>query len=199
MHELILASQSPRRKQLLEERGFKFRTFPIEVSEIPNENLNLNEKISDLARQKAQAAARELKSLKSKEILILAADTVVVFKGQILGKPKNTADAIQTLSQLSGNSHQVITGFCLWDLSSERFVLRQCSSQVEFYDLSLADIKAYVQTGEPMDKAGSYGIQGEARQFVKEFSGSYENIVGLPVEQVEKTISENGWTLARRA
>ena len=199
MHELILASQSPRRRHILTERGFEFRTFPIEVSEIPNENLNLIDQISDLGRQKAEAAANELKLLELGEILILGADTVVIFDGQILGKPKNFDDACQTLARLSGKSHQVITGFCLWDLRPGRFILGHSISDVNFHSLTQKDIEDYVATGEPMDKAGSYGIQGEAKKFVKEFKGSYHNIVGLPIDEIEKALDENGWVIKKQS
>lgn len=199
MHELILASQSPRRKQILSERGYEFRTFPIEVSEIPNKNLNLNDQISDMAKQKAQAAAAKLKSLKSQEVLILSADTVVLFDGKILGKPKNQREAILTLGQLSGRKHHVVTGFCLWDLGSERFILSHVVSNVEFRLLGAKEIQDYVATGEPMDKAGSYGIQGKAQKFVKQYSGSYNNIVGLPIEEIEKVMLENGWIIEKKS
>ena len=197
MHELILASQSPRRKMLLEKAGYRFRTLPIEVSEIPGENLNPIEQICDWARLKAAAAVKALKLSESKDILILSADTVVVLEGQILGKPKNTTEACETLGRLSGKKHQVITAYCLWDLGPDRFILRHVVSDVEFKVLKSEEIEDYVASGDPMDKAGSYGIQGEARKFVKSFSGSFDNIVGLPVEDVDKTVTENGWSLAR--
>lgn len=197
MHELILASQSPRRKMLLEKAGYRFRTFPIEVSEIPGKNLNPIEQISEWARLKGEYAAKALKSSESGGKLILSADTVVVFANQILGKPKNPEEARRTLGLLSGKTHQVITAYCLWDLGPDRFVLRHVVSEVEFNILSTHDITRYVATGDPMDKAGSYGIQGEAGQFVKSYSGSYDNIVGLPVKDVAETLNENGWSIAK--
>lgn len=199
MHELILASQSPRRRHILMDRGYKFRTFPIEVSEIPDKNLNVMEQISDLARQKAKAARDELKLLESKDILILSADTVVLFEGEILGKPKNLENAVDMLGRMSGLKHQVVTGFCLWDLGPDRFILGQEVSNVVFRALTKEEIVEYVNTGEPMDKAGSYGIQGKGRLLVESFQGCFDNIVGLPIDNIEKVIQENGWNLRKES
>jgi septum formation protein len=199
MHELYLASQSPRRKTILMERGFKFRTFPIEVSEIPDKNLNQIEQISKIAQDKAVAAANMLKHLNLKNILILTADTMVCLDSDILGKPKNHQEAMDTLTRLSGRSHQVITGFCLLELKTQCLILGHGLSEVVFRKLSNAEIKKYVLTNDPMDKAGSYGIQGDARNFVSSFSGSFENIVGLPIDEIEKVIKEKGWEIEKES
>jgi septum formation protein len=180
MHELVLTSTSPRRRQILNEAGYKFRTFPLEVSEILNENMSLHERISDCARQKVMAAVESGKLLKSKEILLLGADTVVVHEGQILGKPRNEQDATQILTQLSGQIHSVITGFCLFDLTTERLILDHDITSVHFKKLSPEDIREYVESGDPMDKAGAYGIQTAAKKFVESYEGSLNNVIGLP-------------------
>lgn len=199
MHELILASQSPRRKQILEDRGYEFRIFPIEVSEILDKNLNFIDRIADCARQKAQAAASMVKPLKSQDVLLISADTMVVFNNSFLGKPKNYLEASSTLSQLSGQVHQVITGFCLWDLRPNRFVLGQEISEVRFRRLTIEEIESYVRSGDPMDKAGSYGIQGEAKKFVESMSGSFNNIVGLPIERIEDEMKKQGWNVKKQS
>ncbi|MCJ8275369.1 MAG: septum formation protein Maf [Bdellovibrionales bacterium] len=199
MHELILASQSPRRRHILTERGFEFRCFPIEVSEIPDENLNVLDQISDLAHQKASAAVKELKLLESGDILVLSADTVVLFEGKIVGKPKNKEDAVQILTRMSGQEHQVVTGYCLWDLGPDRFILGREISTVRFRVLTKEEIIEYVDSGEPMDKAGSYGIQGQGGNFVEKYEGSFNNIVGLPIEKIEKVLQENGWLIKKQS
>lgn len=195
MRELLLASKSPRRKHILRERGLGFRAFPIEVSEILDKNLNIPEKISDCARQKAEAAAASLKTLESLDYLILAADTVVVFSGHILGKPQNETEAQNFLTQLSGQWHQVITGFCLIDLKTQERYLGSETSQVKFKTLQSEEILSYIRSGEPMDKAGAYGIQGLGGQFVEEVRGDYDNIVGLPIDRILSVIKDKGWNL----
>lgn len=197
MRELILTSKSPRRRQILEEAGYEFRVFPIEVSEILNKNLNLPEKISDCAKQKVMAAKSFGNWLESQNILLLGADTVVVFQGQILGKPENEQDAINILNQLSGQVHDVITGFCLLDLTTERLILGHDVTHVHFRNLSEKEILDYVASGDSMDKAGAYGIQGEAGKFVDKFEGSFKNVVGLPIERIEKVMQENGWNIKK--
>lgn len=199
MHELILASQSPRRKQILEDRGYEFDIFPIEVSEILDKNLNFLDRISDCARQKAEAAIAKIKPLKSHDVLVLSADTMVVFNNDFLGKPKNKLAALDTLRQLSGQVHQVITGFCLWDLKPNRFILGQEISEVRFRQLTNEEIETYVNSGDPMDKAGSYGIQGEAGKFVESIQGSFNNIVGLPIENIEEKLKSNGWIIKKQS
>jgi len=196
--ELVLASASPRRRQLLEQSGYKFITSYVKVSEIPQENLNLQEQIEDLARQKAQALVESDKSLKKHGILLVSADTVVVLDDQILGKPKTSQEATEVLGQLSGQKHRVITGVCLWQTEPEKVVTFHETSEVTFRDLSKDEIQAYVDTGDCMDKAGSYGIQGEAGKFVAKVDGSFDNIVGFPTERFAQVLKENNWNVARR-
>jgi septum formation protein len=198
MHQLILASQSPRRKQILSERGYVFRAFPIEVSEILNKNLNIPQRISDCARQKAEAAMKLLLSEKNQEILVLSADTVVVLDQDILLKPTSESHAHEMLTRLSARSHQVITGFCLCELKSGCLILGHDITQVTFRHLCEQEILDYIKTGDPMDKAGAYGIQGSAKAFVQKIAGSFLNVVGLPIEKIEQVVAENGWTLQKR-
>lgn len=184
---------------ILEEWGFEFRIVPIEVSEILDKNLNYLAAVSDLAQQKAQAAVDGIKLLESQDILVLSADTLVVLDGKFLGKPQNKSEAHSTLNQLSGKVHEVITGFCLWDVRPHRFILGHDISYVRFRKLSESEIESYVASGDPMDKAGSYGIQGEAGKFVESVSGSFKNIVGLPIEKIEEVIEKNGWKIKRKS
>ncbi len=199
MHELILASKSPQRIKILQEAGYEFRTFPVEVSEILDKNLNKFDQISDCARQKAVASAFALKSLKTNNNLILSADTLVLFEGQALGKPQNSAAAIKTLQLLSGQTHEVVTGYCLYDLSHDRIKLGHSVSLVKMRTLDSQEILDYVQTGEPLDKAGSYAIQGKASAFVEHFTGDLQNIIGLPLKDIEKVMTENGWIIKRKS
>lgn len=195
---MVLASSSPRRRLILEQGGYDFRTSSVKVSEIVKENLNLEEQIEDLSRQKAQALVNSGKLLKKQGILVLSGDTVVVLDGRILGKPRTIQESRQTLVELSGRKHEVITGVCLWRLEPEEVVTFHEISQVKFRELNDQEIDDYVASGEGMDKAGSYGIQGEARKFVEKFEGSYNNIVGLPLEKLEEVLRERGWRVAQR-
>lgn len=179
--ELVLASASPRRQEILKNCGFDFRVFPADIEEkVPDETAP--EKVPMLlAEQKAQAVFE-----KFPYSAVLAADTVVVINGKILGKPKDKDDAFGMLRALSGNTHYVYTGVCIkFGNKSDSFVSK---SAVEFYDLSDDEIKAYIETGEPMDKAGAYGIQGKGAVLVKAISGDYFNIVGLPIAQVSRKL-----------
>ena len=195
---LVLASQSPRRKELLEQAGFQFTVLSIQISEIPNENLNLQDQIEDLALRKAEACLNSGKLLKGQGNLILASDTVVVLADQILGKPIDRPDNEQTLHKLSGQKHRVITGVCLLDQETGRRTLGHSETEVEFRKLDSVEISAYVATGEGLDKAGGYGIQGAAGKFVSQISGPMDGVIGLPVALVEKLLKENGWNVDRK-
>jgi septum formation protein len=199
MWQLVLASQSPRRRELLKEAGFEFQVFPIKVSEIIDENLTAEANASQIATLKARACAEQNNQLKSGDYLILSADTMVVLGERVLGKPKNFSEACEFLRLLSGKTHRVITGVALLPSSSTKVVCHVEITEVTFRNLSEDEIAAYVGGGEPMDKAGAYAIQGEGSKFVSSFSGSWSNVVGLPIEKLEKVLSENGWTVGRRA
>ncbi|MCM2282943.1 MAG: Maf family protein [Bdellovibrionaceae bacterium] len=198
MQQLVLASQSPRRRELLERAGFEFLVASVQISEIPNENLNLEEQIRQLAQDKAKALIESGKLPKKQGFLVLASDTVVVLDGRILGKPDSVSVNEVYLRQLSGRKHSVITSICLWDLDSGRVVLDHDVAYVTFRQLSEDEIHAYAVSGEGLDKAGGYGIQGMAGAFVANVSGSMDTIVGLPVALVERVLKENGWNVSRR-
>lgn len=197
MFNLVLASQSPRRKFFLEQWGFVFDTIPIEISEILDKNLSIECAVEDLAKRKAEALVQSGKLKGISSYLILAADTIVYQNGQEIGKPKDQEEAFRTLQKLSGVHHQVITAYCLWPYNAPP-VLGHCVSDVKFRTLSEQEIRDYIATGDPMDKAGSYGIQSLGRHFVETFTGTLENIAGLPIQQIEQVIKNNHWELRRK-
>lgn len=187
---LVLASESPRRKQLLREAGFSFDVVPVKISEIPNKNLNVNEQILDIARRKARAALPLLKASRTEPFIVLTADTEVIFGGGPLGKPQNREDAFRILRLLSGKYHEVLTAVCVVESSTGNELSHIETTKVYFKDLSDAEIWTYIDTGEPMDKAGAYGIQGQGRAFVEKIDGPFDNVVGLPVEAVKNLLSK---------
>lgn len=199
MHQLLLASQSPRRRELLEQAGFEFTVSSVQISEIPDENLNLPEQIRRLAWEKAQALVDSGKVLIGQGFLILSSDTVVVVDGKIMGKPKDRSECASYIRQLSGRKHSVITSVCLWDLDSGRVVVDHDSTEVSFKNLSEAEIEDYAASGDGLDKAGGYGIQGAAGAFVTKVEGAMDTVVGLPVALVERMLKENGWRVSRRS
>ncbi len=190
---MILASASPRRAELLSQAGFEIAIEPADIDEsrLPHENpLQLVER---LATGKAHASRAAHGALAVGEVL-LAADTIVWEGSSVLGKPKDADDAKAMLRNLSGKTHHVSTGVCLIVGAVEGTNLHKTRSFVEttnvtFYPLSDDEIDAYVQSGEPMDKAGAYGIQGGARLFVSGIDGDYSNVVGLPVARVVRELS----------
>lgn len=180
---VILASGSPRRIELLREAGFDPDVAPQDVDETALAGELPGQLVERLARLKATSAMNNCE-VKTGDVII-AADTIVSLDEKLLGKPADEADARRMLGELSGNKHQVKTGVCLIFIGQEpqlkSFVE---TSDVEFYDLTPADVAAYVSSGEPMDKAGSYGIQGKGRALVRRIDGDYFNIVGLPVARL---------------
>ncbi len=199
MLELVLASQSPRRRELLENANYQFRVSPVEVSENIEVNLNPQENASHLATKKAKACLAFYNELNSPGFLVLGADTLVVLDDQVLGKPRDFSQARDFLLRLSGKTHSVITGLSLIESCSTKSWQGFDETIVTFRDLSLAEIDTYVATGEPMDKAGGYAIQGLAAKFVSSYSGSWSNVVGLSLEKLERALKENGWTVHRRS
>lgn len=197
MHKLILASQSPRRRMLLKKLGFKFQTRSIEISEFLDKNLNLKSAIQKIARQKAVALMRTAKELKGRPFIILSGDTLVVVDGKVLGKPKSRGQAKRFLGLLSGQVHQVMTAICFLDCVTGKAHVRIRVSRVKFRDLSQSEIQDYVLSGEPMDKAGAYGIQGAGGKFISWHTGTLENIMGLPIDLVAAMIKKHGWKFER--
>lgn len=197
MYQLILASESPRRRHLLETSGFVFDVHPVKVSEIPDKNLNIDEQILDIAGRKAKVAFAELKSTPHRDFLLLTADTMVVYHTKTLGKPSNPEEAYEFLKLLSGKTHEVKTGLYLVESLAGRQASHLETSKVTFRNLSDEEIWTYIQSGEPMDKAGAYAIQGLGKKFVAEFSGDYDNVVGLPVKAFEKMLAKMNWAVER--
>lgn len=195
MHQLILASQSSRRRDLLHQEAYRFTVDPVKLSEIIDKNLNCQENVEAIAKQKALAYMKQAKLLKGQGFLILSADTMVEVEGQMLGKPKNSTEARYFLQQLSNKVHSVITGVFILDVDKETEISRSMRTQVWFRDLSEAEISAYVASGEPFDKAGGYGIQGQGQSFVLKIEGSYSNVVGFPLELFRELETQNGWQI----
>lgn len=190
----ILASGSPRRRQLLQEAGVKFTVFSVSGSEelSPEELANPAKAAEILAERKAGAAIQAiLGQAYLGQATVIAADTMVVLDGKIFGKPAGAESAMHMLRQLSGRTHQVITGVSVWRLLSmgpDKVTMGKRNfhevSDVTFRELTDDEIRAYVATGESFDKAGAYGIQGEGGKLIDHYDGSYNNIVGLPVEKL---------------
>lgn len=194
MTPIILASESPRRRQLLADAGFSFDVLSVKVSEIPNKNLNVNAQILDIAQRKAVAALPLLKSSRKESFIVISADTEVIFNDAPLGKPENPEDAFRMLRLLSGTDHQVITAVCMVESASTKVLSQTETTRVFFKPLTDQEIWTYIQSGEPMDKAGAYGIQGLAGQFVEKIEGPFDNVVGLPIDLVKKMLKEFGLT-----
>jgi septum formation protein len=180
---LILASQSPRRKELLELLGLRFSVLPSRYQERFGKGSPAVQ-ARRLAMEKAQEVARRLGRRGERKGWVLGADTIVVRSGKLLGKPKNVADAGRMLRLLSGSRHQVITGLALLPLGEGAPWAGHERTTVSFRALSEDEIKDYVRSGEPMDKAGAYGIQGRAAAFVTKIHGDYFNVVGLPIAKL---------------
>lgn len=186
---LVLASTSPRRAMLLEEAGYSFQTVKGEVSEELPEGISPELGVQELALRKALAGLEAwLKGGGSKEDVILGADTVVALGHRILGKPENEKEVETMLKSLSGRGHAVYTGVALVNGMGHQ-ESAAVKTEVYFRSLTIEEIKAYSATGEPMDKAGAYGIQGQAAQFVEHVKGSLSNVIGLPMEHVIERLS----------
>ena len=179
---VVLASASPRRRELLQKAGVAFTVKVSDADEHIEPDTPPHEAVMSLARQKAQAVAETCP-----DDLVIGADTVVVYNGAILGKPADRADAVRMLHMLSGQTHDVYTGVCLVRAgNAETFFER---TQVTFWPLTAHEIEAYVDTGEPMDKAGAYGIQERGCTLVRSICGDYFNVVGLPVAALCRRLS----------
>ncbi len=187
MSRLILASGSPRRRDILEQLGFDFEVRPVDLDESRLEGEDAMAYVSRLAKAKCRAEARPGE-------LVLAADTIVAIDGHLLGKPKDEADARGMLKRLSGREHQVATGVAVFDVDSDLVEHAVVSTTVAFNPLSDTEIDWYVASGEPMDKAGGYAIQGLGRLFVGRIDGNYTNVVGLPVPTVYALLTRLGAT-----
>ena len=182
MENIILASASPRRKELLNQIGLSFSVLVPDTDEsVVSKDLAPKLYVQELALLKAAAAAALLPEPEKKTGIIIAADTIVCHNGKILGKPKDTEDAKQMLTALSGPVHTVYTGFCVMRGRDAFSVCRSVETLVQFQRLSPEKIKRYIATNECMDKAGAYGIQGFGATLIDKIDGDYFNVVGLPV------------------
>jgi len=182
---LVLASASPRRQELLRNAGIAFAVQPAHIPEDPLPGEDAKACAERLAREKARAVAQ-----KRPHDTVLGADTVVVVDNQILGKPTDASDAARMLFMLSGREHQVITGVCLV-VKGQTSVASETTS-VTMSEISEKEIADYIATGEPMDKAGAYAIQGMASRWIPRIEGDYSNVVGLPVALVWKMLRDRG-------
>ena len=202
MSRIVLASASPRRKELLEQIGLEFEICPAKGEEVITAG-SVDGAVLELSRQKAEEVAAGILSYNEihpelvtpQDILVIGADTVVACDGNILGKPRDEADAAHMLSMLSGHTHSVYTGVTLVFIDKNGRTGETSfyeKTDVCMYPLDDAEIRRYIAGGEPMDKAGSYGIQGQAAAFVKEIHGDYNNVVGLPVGRLYQELKKLG-------
>lgn len=185
MIPLILASASPRRQELLRQIGLKFQVVPADVDE-QSQGETPVQTVKELARRKAYYVAEQVRN----DGCILGADTVVVFEGRIMGKPSDREEAVSMLSSLQGNTHSVFTGVCAVKKQGKEIqeILFAEETKVTIYKMEMWEIETYVDTLEPMDKAGAYGIQGIFAKYIQCIQGDYNNVVGLPVSRIYQEI-----------
>ena len=188
MKKIILASGSPRRRELLKDAGFEFEIIKSNYREDMTLSMDPPELAKYLSRGKAQEVAQSV----LEPALVIAADTFVVFKGKVIGKPVSKEDAKSTLSRLSGNRHSVITGFTILDTKTKEIYSEAVECTLFFKELSQKQIDEYVASGEPLDKAGSYAIQGGAKAFVDNIEGDTNSIIGLPMDALKKALKRFG-------
>jgi septum formation protein len=185
--EIVLASASPRRKELLEQIGLRFEVEPSDYQEDITPGSDPHETAKKLSLGKARAAAR-----KHRNALIIAADTFVVFGDRVLGKPHTNAEAREMLRTLNGQAHSVITGFTILDTETGKVLSRSVETRVHMMKLTLKEIDSYVRSKEPLDKAGGYAIQGLGAVLVERIEGDYSNVVGLPLSALAESLKEFG-------
>lgn len=205
MSQIILASASPRRKALLEQIGMEFEICPAKGEEVITES-RPDAVVSELSRQKAEEVAAGVLTYNEQhpdlatpqDILVIGADTVVAYGDEILGKPKDEEDARRMLTLLQGNTHSVYTGITLVFIDKSGRTGEYCffeKTDVTMYPMDEDEINRYIATGEPMDKAGSYGIQGRCAIYIKQIEGDYNNVVGLPVARLYQELRRVGYDL----
>lgn len=202
MGQIILASASPRRKELLEQIGINFDICPAKGEEVITKKIP-HEVVQELASQKAKEVAGMVKAyevsheelMTPQDIMVIGADTIVAYEDQILGKPKDEEDAFRMLSLLSGNTHSVYTGVSIVLLGASGKVGELTffeETDVAMRQMDEAEIRRYIGTGEPMDKAGAYGIQGKCAIYIDKICGDYNNVVGLPVAAIYRELKKLG-------
>lgn len=186
MVKLILASNSPRRRKILTDLGLDFEVIPSNYDEKLSDDIFSYEKIEDLATQKCLDVVRRV----DKNSLVLAADTVVVLHNKILGKPHSRQEAFEMLKSLSGATHSVVTSICAINTKTNRAALQSTTSYVRFKEFTDEMINDYIEKYNPLDKAGSYGIQELPPNYLDKYEGSFENIVGLCPESVKSVLNQ---------
>lgn len=184
--QVILASASPRRLALLQQIGIEAKVCPADFDEVSGSAVQAEDVVLANAIGKCKAVVK----IKGDSLPVIAADTVVVAEGVILGKPQNEEDAVEMLKQLSGKTHKVMTGIAV-SYAGEMLV-EVCETEVVFRELTDEEIKKYVATGEPLDKAGAYGIQGMGAVLVEKINGCYNNVVGLPLTRLQLILAKLG-------
>ena len=188
---MILASNSQRRQEILKDTGFNFRVITSNIEEISDKE-NVIERILDIAEKKLEQIAKN-----NVNEFILAADTVVELNGKIFGKPKNREEAFSFLKTLSGQIHRVITAYVFKNISKNILIKEIVVSEVKFFDLDDETINWYLDTGEPFDKAGAYGIQGYGRVLVEKIDGDYYSIMGVPISNFLKNLRKIGYKISQ--
>lgn len=183
---MILASKSPRRKEILENMGFSIEIISKDIEEMSGKE-EVTEKIKDIAYKKVMAVAKEYTTE-----YVVGADTIVEVDGEILGKPRDKAEACQMLEKLSGRSHNVVTAFSLINIEKGISVKECSTTKVYFKNLTREDIEWYISTEEPMDKAGAYGIQGKGSAFVERIEGDFFTVMGFPIQKFIEILKSLG-------
>lgn len=195
MNRIILASASPRRKELLTQIGIKYEVMPSNAEEISDKKLP-QELVQDLSRRKAEEICTRLLEQENGDFTVIGADTVVSFQDTVMGKPRSVEEAVNMLRSLQGNIHQVYTGVTLC-YKQQRFepVFHTFyeKTDVSMYPMSEEEIAAYAATGEPMDKAGAYAIQGGCAAYIQSICGDYNNVVGLPIGRLYQEMKKRKW------
>ena len=186
--KIILASQSPRRQEILKEAGLSYEIIPSKVDEKFNIALSVEDAVMDLAYQKASWVYNYLQENDS---LIIGADTIVVLDNKILGKPKDKEEAYKMWQNLSGKTHFVVTSIAIINSKNLKSKVKSTTTYVTFENLSYKQIEYYIENYKPFDKAGAYGIQELPQGYVKNFEGSFDNVIGLPIETLLELLKEN--------
>ena len=188
---MILASNSKRRQEILKDAGVNFKIITSDIEEISDKKI-ITEKILDIAEKKLEQIAKD-----NKNEFILAADTVVELNGMIFGKPKNREEAFSFLRILSGNTHKVTTAYVFKNISKNILIKEVVTSEVKFLELDNEIINWYLDTGEPFDKAGAYGIQGKGRALVEKINGDYFSIMGFPISNFLENLRKIGYKISQ--
>ena len=186
---MILASKSPRRREIMESFGFNLEIITPDIEEVSDE-IKIVDQIMDIARKKALEVSKNFKN-----DYIVAADTVVVLDNKVFGKPKDRSEAKEMLKLLSGRTHEVITAYCLLNLDKKVEIVSHDITKVKFKDLTEEIIEWYLSTGEPFDKAGSYGIQGKGALLIENIDGDFFSVMGLPIERIVSDLLNIGLKL----